>query len=90
MEKIIKWRDGDGNITATYEGSGNGSAIITSDINDGLDREQSITVETIAGSEPKKIPVVVKQVGLRERYITADGEVYLTADEEIYGCLKDE
>jgi hypothetical protein len=32
--------------------------------------------------------IVVRQIGLREEYITTDGEVYKTADNEIYGCLK--
>lgn len=88
-ETIIKWNAGEGNIVATYTGSGNGPISLTSDIaNEGLDREQEVEINTTKGNNPKRETVLVKQPGLREEYITADGEVYLTADGEIYGCLK--
>lgn len=73
METKIKWNEGDGYITATYEGSGNGSASIASDINEGIDRTQSITVRTTQGSEPKSEPVQVTQIGLREVFESSDG-----------------
>ena len=89
METKFKWNEGEGYFTATYfDGSGFSPVSVTSDINEGLDRNQSITVETTYGDNPKKVSVSVKQNGLREKYITADGEVYITADNEIYGCLK--
>ena len=86
METKIKWNEGDGYITATYEGSGNGSASILSDVNEGIDREQSIKVETTDKSVSASL--LVTQQGLREEYITADDETYITADNEVYGCLK--
>lgn len=85
-ETKIKWNEGDGYITATYEGSGSGSASISSDVNDGLDREQSIKIETTDKSVSASL--LVTQQGLREEYITADDETYITADNEVYGCLK--
>ena len=47
METKIKWNEGDGYITATYEGSGSGSASISSDVNEGIDREQSIILSRL-------------------------------------------
>lgn len=38
-ETKIKWNEGDGYITATYEGSGNNSVSISSDINYDIDRK---------------------------------------------------
>lgn len=87
METVIKWNKGEGNIVATYNGSGNGPIQFTTNHNEGLDREQRVTVKTTKG-DLKTVSVLIKQDGLREEYITADGEVYLTADGEIYGCLK--
>lgn len=87
MEKQIKWNEGEGHITATYEGSGNGSASISSDINEGIDREQFITVETTAGNEPKSINVLVRQSGLREVFEPSDGE-FVLADGNTFNVLK--
>lgn len=87
--ETIKWNEGEGNIVATYTGSGNGPISLTSDApNEGLDREQLVTIRTTKGNNPKEESVLVKQPGLREEYITSDNEVYMTADNEIYGCLK--
>lgn len=73
VEKKIKWNEGDGYITAAYEGSGNGSASISSDANEGIDREQFIKIETTVGNDPKSENVLVKQVGLREVFEPSDG-----------------
>ena len=73
METKIKWDEGEGYITATYEGSGNGSASISSDVNEGIDRIATINVSTTKGGNPKSIDVSVKQIGLREVYVTSDG-----------------
>lgn len=88
METIIKWNDGEGNIVATYLGSGNALISLTSDTpNEGIDREQEINVSATRGGDAS-VKVLVRQVGLREKYITTDGEVFMTSDGEIYGCLK--
>jgi len=85
----IKWNEGEGNIVTTYDGSGNGPISIISDVpNEGLDREQAININTTRGNNPKEVIVNVKQIGLREEYITTDEGAYITADGEIYGCLK--
>lgn len=88
MAELVKqWDDGK-NLTATYTGSGDGEATFTSEVNEGLDKEINITIKTTSGNNVDEKSVVVRQVGLREEYITSDGEVYKTADNEIYGCLK--
>lgn len=88
METKIKWNEGEGYITATYEGSGNGSASIASDVNEGIDREQTITVETTYGNEPKSQGVTVRQSGLREVFSPTDGE-FATADGGTFNVLKE-
>lgn len=87
METKIKWNEGEGYITATYEGSGNGSASIASDVNEGIDREQTITVETTAGNNPKVVGVNVKQLGMREVFMGSDGD-FLLADGGNFNVLK--
>lgn len=87
MEAKIKWNEGDGYITATYGGSGNGSAAIASDVNEGVDREQTITVKTTAGNEPKEVDVNVKQLGMREVFMASDGD-FLLADDGTFNVLK--
>ena len=41
MELKKTWNNG-GSLTATYEGSGNGTAVFSSDINEGIDRQMSV------------------------------------------------
>lgn len=89
METKIKWNEGDGYITATYEGSGSGSASISSDVNEGIDREQSITIETTKGNNPKYESVVVTQVGRREVFLPSDGD-FILADGGTLNTLKNE
>lgn len=73
----IKWNEGEGYITATYTGSGNGSASISSDVNEGIDRTQSVTVKNTSGNNIKKISVGVTQLGMREVFKTSDGDFIL-------------
>lgn len=85
METKIKWNEGDGYITAAYEGSGSGSASISSDVNEGIDREQSINVETTDKS--KSASILVQQEGLREVFTPADGD-FILADGGTFNVLK--
>ena len=85
METKIKWNEGDGYITATYEGSGSGSASISSDVNEGIDREQSIKVETTDKS--KSASILVQQEGLREVFAPSDG-LFVLADGGTFNVLK--
>lgn len=88
METRIDWNVGGGAITATYNGSGNGSAAISSDVNEGIDREQSITVSTTYGDNPKSVDVNVKQYGLREVFTASDGD-FILADGGTFNVLKE-
>ena len=84
MKSVIKqWNDG-GSLTATYEGSGDGSAVFTSDINEGIDREMSVTFKG-GGITVER---VVRQEGMREVFNAADG-AFLTADGGTINVLKD-
>lgn len=87
METKIKWNEGEGYITATYEGSGSGSASIASDVNEGIDREQSIKVETTDKSVSATL--LVSQEGIREVFVASDGEFVLN-DGGTFNVLKDE
>ena len=85
IETKIKWNEGGGYITATYDGSGNGSASIFSDINEGIDREQSIKVETTDKSVSATL--MVSQEGLREVFEPSDG-LFVLADGGTFNVLK--
>lgn len=85
METKIKWNEGDGYITATYEGSGNGSASISSDVNEGVNREQTIKVETTDGSVSSLLNI--KQEGMREVFRPSDGE-FILSDGGTFNVIK--
>lgn len=87
METKIKWNEGEGYITATYTGSGSGSASIQSDLNEGVDREQSILVKTTKGNSSKTQSVSVKQLGMREVLNASDG-AFILADGGTYNVIK--
>lgn len=86
MDTKIKWNDGEGYITATYEGSGDGSAIISSDVNEGIDRVQTLTVQTTNGMVEEK--VLVSQEGLRQPFGLSGGGVFRVAGGGRFGVLK--
>lgn len=85
MAELIKqWQDG-GSLTATYEGSGDGSAVFTSNPNEGIDREIDVTfVDT---SRKVSVTRTVKQEGLREPFVASDGD-FLLADGGTFNVLK--
>lgn len=72
MAQLIKQWENGGNLSATYEGSGDGEAVFSSDTNEGIDREMSVTFKGGGVSVERK----VTQEGLRQRFITADGKVF--------------
>ena len=81
-----QWNDG-GSLTATYEGSGDGSAVFSSDEYEGIDREMSVVFrdagKTVAHER------IVRQEGIRQRFITADGKVFCVLDGGRFGVLKE-
>jgi hypothetical protein len=86
-ETKIKWNEGEGYITATYDGSGNGSASISSDVNEGIDRRHTISIETTNGAISKSVEVT--QYGMREIFEPSDGG-FVLADSGTYNVLKNE
>ena len=80
MAELVKpWNDG-GSLTVTYEGSGDGSAVFSSDQNEGIDREMTVTFKG-AGQEIER---VVKQEGLREIF----NEDFILSDGGTFNVLK--
>lgn len=85
MAELVKpWNDG-GSLSATYDGSGDGEAIFTSDINEGIDREMSVIFADIARSVMAERKVT--QIGLREEFVTSDSLVFMPTD-GVFGVLK--
>lgn len=84
METVIKWNEGDGNIVAIYNGSGDGTIAFSSDVaNEGIDRSQEVQVAT----DNLSVSVTVSQLGLREVFNASDGE-FILADGGTFNVLK--
>lgn len=82
MAELVKpWNDG-GSLSATYNGSGDGEAIFSSDANEGLDRE--ISVAFISKSSNISVNRVVRQSGRREIF----NEDFILADGGTFNVLK--
>lgn len=79
------WNDG-GSLSVTYEGSGDGTAVFSSDVAEGIDREMIVVfrdnVNTVA------VERTVKQVGMREVFTGYD-EIFITADGGTFNSIKD-
>ena len=83
MANLVKnWNDGSA-LTVAYDGDGDGTAVFTSDANEGIDRE--MTVAFVGGGMVAER--TVKQKGLRVRFITADNLVFSGAD-KVFGVLR--
>lgn len=84
MTKAIAWKVGGGSITLDYTGEGSGAVTVTSDINEGIDREQTVTISNAYG---QSAVVTVTQEGLREPLLCSDG-AFLCADGGTFNVLK--
>ena len=83
MAKLVKpWNDG-GSLSATYNGSGDGEAIFTSDVNEGIDREMSVIFVDTARSVMTER--VVMQIGRREIF----NDDFVLSDGGTFNVLKD-
>lgn len=86
MAQLVKpWNDG-GSLTATYEGSGDGSAVFSSDAYEGIDREQSV----IFRDADKVIAIerIVRQEGIRQPIGLSGGGIFRLANGGRFGVLK--
>lgn len=85
ISPVIKWDEGDGNITVIANGKGNEIIPISSDANEGIDREQQIIIQTL--DNKNEVTILAKQIGLREVYNVLEGE-YILSNGETYNVLK--
>lgn len=86
MATLVKqWSTGAGNLSVTYDGSGDGTAVFASDINEGIDREMDVTF--VDESRAVQVARTVKQIGLREPFVASDGD-FLLADGGTFNVLK--
>lgn len=84
MKNLIKpWNDG-GNLSIAYEGDGDGSAVFSSDVNEGIDRELPIYFKGGGLSVER----TVKQEGKRLRFRCKDG-LFILKDGGTFNVLKD-
>jgi hypothetical protein len=87
MAELVKpWNDG-GSLSVSYEGDGDGSAVFSSDVAEGLDREMIVVFRD--GGRTVAVERKVLQVGMREMFVPNDGE-FILADGGTYNVLKNE
>ena len=78
MAKLVKpWNDG-GSLSATYNGSGDGEATFTSDVNEGIDREMSVIFADIARSvmTERKVTQIGKREIFNDDFVLSDGGTF--------------
>ena len=86
MAELVKpWNDG-GSLSATYNGSRDGSAVFSSDGYEGIDRETTVTFKDVGNAV--QVERTVRQEGIRQQFATADGNVFCIADGGRFGVLK--
>lgn len=86
MAELVKpWNDG-GSLSVAYEGDGDGSAVFSSDVAEGLDREMIVVFRD--GGRTVAVERKVLQVGMREVFTGYD-ERFITADGGTFNSIKD-
>lgn len=87
MGEINKpWNDG-GSLSVTYDGDGDGTAVFSSDVAEGLDREMIVVFRD--GGRTVAVERKVLQVGMREIFRGYD-EDFIPADGGTFNSIKDE
>lgn len=85
MATLVKqWPTGTGNLSVTYDGDGDGTAVFTSDTNEGIDRVMDVAFKAGDVVEQR----IVTQEGLRQPYGLVGGGVYRVRGGGRYGVLK--
>lgn len=85
MATLIKqWPTGRGNLSVTYDGDGDGTAVFASDTNEGIDRVMDVAFKAGDVVEHR----IVTQEGLRQPYGLVGGGVYRVRGGGRYGVLK--
>lgn len=84
MAELVKpWNDG-GNLTVTYDGSGDGEAVFSSDAYEGIDREMTVTFKGGGIAQER----IVRQEGIRQPFRLAGGGIFRLANGGRFGVLK--
>lgn len=85
MATLVKqWSTGTGNLSVTYDGSGDGNAVFTSDTNEGIDRVMDVAFKAGDVVEQR----IVTQEGLRQPFGLSGGGVFRLANGGRFGVLK--
>lgn len=81
-----QWENGD---ILTLEISNN-QLIITSDPNEGLDRQMEIDIVTVNnnGKQAATAKLIIKQTGNALLFVTADNKEFITADNKLFTVPK--
>ena len=74
-QTVRQWNDG-GNLTVVYDGDRDGSAVFSSDTNEGVDREMNVLFKDVSGKVSHSRKVL--QEGRREPFFGSDGEITLS------------
>lgn len=86
VEFIKQWPTGSGNLSVTYDGSGDGTAVFTSDTNEGIDRVMDVAFKAGDVVEQR----IVTQEGLRQPFGLNGGGVFRIKGGGRYGVLKED
>ena len=84
MELVKPWNDG-GSLSVTYEGSGDGSAVFSSDAYEGIDREMEVSFVGGGMTQTRK----VRQKGIRQPIGLSEGGIFRLANGGRFGVLKE-
>jgi hypothetical protein len=84
-ELVRPWNDG-GSLSVSYDGDRDGSAVFSSDVAEGLDREMIVVFRD--GDKTVAVERTVKQMGMREVFTGYD-ERFITADGGTFNSIKD-
>ena len=87
MAELVKpWNDG-GSLSVSYDGDRDGSAVFSSDVAEGLDREMIVVFRD--GGKTVAVERKVLQVGMREIFRGSDEDL-IPADGGTFNSIKDE
>lgn len=84
-QTVRQWNDG-GNLTVVYDGDRDGSAVFSSDTNEGVDREMNVLFKDVSGKVSHSRTVL--QEGRREPFFGSDGEIALS-DGDTFNVIKE-
>lgn len=85
MATLVKqWSTGRDNLSVTYDGDGDGTAVFTSDANEGIDRVMDVAFKAGDIVEQR----IVTQEGLRQPFGLSGGGVFRLANGGRFGVLK--